>query len=122
MKDDHVYAKYVYILGDNDSKSEGRRLCYLEAKRLCIEKAGVYIESNTIIRNYQLTLDEIKSYAGAIIQFEVIHEEIKMIGKSLAIEMIVKAKIDINSLRLSETQDIALSNTFFQSGSRSLFV
>ncbi len=85
MKDDHVYAKYTYVLGDNDSKSEGRRLCYLEAKRLCLEKAGVYIESNTTIKNYQLTLDEIKSYTGAIIQFEVIHEKIKMIGKSLAI-------------------------------------
>ena len=37
---DTIYASYRYIMGDSDSKAEAKQLCYLEAKRLCLEQAG----------------------------------------------------------------------------------
>ncbi len=33
-----VYASYKYIMGDNDSKNDAKRICFMEAKRLLIEK------------------------------------------------------------------------------------
>ena len=60
-----IYASHKYTMGDNDTKNDARRICFLEAKRQAIEKAGTYLESTTEIRNFQLTRDEIRTFAGA---------------------------------------------------------
>ena len=52
-----ITATHTYKMGDNDSRNESRRICFLEAKRSVLEKAGTYIESRTEVRNYQLSKD-----------------------------------------------------------------
>lgn len=94
-----VFASYKYIMGDNDTKNDARRICFLEAKRLAIEKAGTYIESSTEVRNFSLTRDEIRTFAGAIVKTEIASEEIKFIGENQVVLMTVKADIDLNSFR-----------------------
>jgi hypothetical protein len=94
-----VYASYKYIMGDNDTKSDAKRICFLEAKRLCIEKAGTYIESNVVVENYKLTRDEIRSYAAAILKVEIISEEIKFVEESVNIFLTVKADINKNLIK-----------------------
>ena len=37
-----VFASYKYTMGDNDTKNDAKRICFLEAKRLAVEKAGTY--------------------------------------------------------------------------------
>lgn len=91
-KDGYIMANHRYVMGDNDSKAEARRNCFMEAKRLCLEKAGMYLESNTTIQNYQMTQDEIRTYAGAIIQVQILSEDYSIVGKNLALEMIVWPK------------------------------
>lgn len=97
-KDGYIMANYQYAMGDNDSKAEAKRICFMEAKRLCLERAGTYLESNTTIQNYQITQDEIRTYSGAIIQVQIISEEYSIVGKNLALDMIVRAKVDVKSL------------------------
>ncbi len=94
-----VYASYKYIMGDNDTKSDAKRICFMEAKRLCIEKAGTYIESNVVVENYKLTRDEIRSYAAAILKVEIASEEIKFIEESINIFITVKADINENLIK-----------------------
>ena len=77
-------------MGDNDTKNDAKRICFLEAKRLCIEKAGTYIESNSKVINGKLTRDEITTYAAAILKVEIVSEETKFIGENVAILMTVK--------------------------------
>ncbi len=96
---DTIYANYKYVMGDNDTKNDARKICFLEAKRRCIEKAGTYIESQTEITNYQLTKDEIILYAGAIIKVEVVDEKINFNGENIAVHMTVKADVDIDSIK-----------------------
>ena len=55
-----IFASYKYTMGDNDTKNDAKRICFLEAKRLAIEKAGTYIESSTEIKNFNLTRNEIQ--------------------------------------------------------------
>ena len=43
-----IYASHEYIMGDNDSKNDARHMCFLEAKRKALEKAGTYISSHTV--------------------------------------------------------------------------
>jgi Skp family chaperone for outer membrane proteins len=94
-----IYASYKYTMGDNDTKNDAKRICFLEAKRLAIEKAGTYIESTTEIKNFQLTMDEIRTFAGAIVKVDITSEEIKFIGENPTIFMTVKAEVDIESFQ-----------------------
>ncbi|MDO9228402.1 MAG: hypothetical protein Q7U03_02435 [Syntrophales bacterium] len=94
-----VFASYKYTMGDNDTKNDAKRICFIEAKRLAIEKAGTYIESSTEVKNFQLTRDEIRTFAGAIVKVDIASEEIKFVGETQIILMTVKADVDIDSFR-----------------------
>ena len=56
-----IEADSAYLMGDNDSKIDARRIAVQEAKRKALELAGSYVESLTVVKNYQLTSDEVKS-------------------------------------------------------------
>lgn len=70
-----LYESYKYTMGDNDTRSDAKRIALIEAKRRIVEKAGVYIESQSTITNFNLTNDEIKSYAAALLKVEIEKEE-----------------------------------------------
>jgi len=96
---DTIYATYRYIMGDNDTKTDAKRICFLEAKRQCLEKAGTYIESNVTVENYQVTEDEIKTYSASILKVDIVSEKTEVIGESFAIVTTVKAEVDLDFLR-----------------------
>lgn len=89
-----VFAKHKTVMGDNDSRNDARQICFLEAKRRVLEKAGTYIESYTSVENFRLTKDEISTYAAALLKVEIVKEEWKLEGESLAVVMNVKATVD----------------------------
>ena len=93
-KTEIIYASHKSVMGDNDSKNDVRRMCFLEAKRKVLEKAGTYIESQTDVKDFQLSKDEITTYAAALLKVDVVKEEWKLVGENLAIFMTVKAEVD----------------------------
>jgi len=93
-----IFAEHKYIMGDNDSKNDARRMCFLEAKRRVLEKAGTYIESRTEVKDFRLTKDEISVYSAALLKVDTVNEEWKFIGENMAILISVKAEVDINSV------------------------
>jgi hypothetical protein len=95
-KSEIIYASHRSIMGDNDSKNDARRMCFLEAKRKVLEKAGTYIESHTNVRNYQLTKDEITTYTAALLKVDVVKENWQLVAESLAISITVKAVVETN--------------------------
>ena len=97
-KTETIFADHKYVMGDNDSKNDARRMCFLEAKRKVLEKAGTYIESHTQAKNYRLTKDEINSYASALLKVETVREEWKFVGENMAVFLTVKAKVDTGSI------------------------
>ncbi len=95
----NIFAEmHKYIMGDNDSKNDARRICFLEAKRKILDRAGVYIESRTDVKNYQLTKDEISAYSGALLKVSIEREEWKLAGENMAVILSVKAKVDTDSI------------------------
>lgn len=52
-----IYEESEYVMGDNDTKNDVRRLCLIEAKRKVLERVGTFVESNTNVLNYNLTKD-----------------------------------------------------------------
>lgn len=93
-----IFSDHKYVMGDNDSKNDARRMCFLEAKRKVLEKAGTYIESHTQVKNYQLTKDEINSYAAVLLKVETVKEKWQLVGENMAIFMTVEAEVDTSSI------------------------
>jgi len=85
-------------MGDNDTKNDAKRLCFIEAKRMLIEKVGTYIESETEISNYRLSRDEVRTFTGAFVKTEILNEETKYEGQSIVIYMSIKADVDPTSV------------------------
>src|SRR5438552_16204121 len=67
---------HTYIMGDHDSKDDARQRCLLETKRKILEQAGVYIESASEVKNFDLTKDKITSFAAAVMQVKDSTEEV----------------------------------------------
>ncbi len=95
---------HKYMMGDNDSKNDARRICFLEAKRKILDRAGIYIESRTEAKDYQLTKDEISAYSAAILKVSIEKEEWKVVGENMAVLISVKAEVDTDRVnkRLKE--------------------
>lgn len=88
-----------YVMGDNDTKVEARRMALEHAKRLAVEQIGTYLESETIVKNGQLTKDEIRIYTSAIIKTSVLFENINLLeNKTTIFKIHIKASVDVNVL------------------------
>jgi len=89
-----IYANFKYTMGDNDTKNDARRIAFIEAKRLLVEKVGVYIESETTVIDSTLHRDEIKAFTAAILKVEVAKEDFQIVGETQALSTTVKAEVD----------------------------
>lgn len=89
-----ITATHTYIMGDNDSRNDARQLCFLEAKRKVLEKAGVYIESVSEVKDFQLTKDKITSFAAAILSVEIVKENFAFENGHNTLTLTVKSDVD----------------------------
>ena len=83
-----------YVMGDNDTKLDAKRLCLIEGKRKILERVGTYIESNTTVLNYSLTKDEIKTYAAGLIKTDIVSEQTTFNGQNTVMHMKISADVD----------------------------
>jgi tetratricopeptide (TPR) repeat protein len=90
-----IEADSTYLMGDNESKVDARRIAFQEAKRKALEQAGTYVESLTTVRDYQLTKDEIKTYTAGILMTEVMSEQMR--GTSERPEIYIRTKCTIDT-------------------------
>ncbi len=105
-----ITATGEYRMGDNDTRTDAKRLALLDAKRLALEQTGTYIESITQIKNFDLSKEEIRAYTAGIV--EVVEQATRdaIEGTTHIIRVDVTAKIDtdvvarqIDSVRKNET-------------------
>lgn len=84
-----------YIMGDNDTFIEAKKLALQEAKRMILEKAGTYIESTTQVKDFVVKSEEIKLYTAGIIKIEEAKEERGLIeNKASVLKVTVRAVVD----------------------------
>ena len=92
-------ATHTYILGDHDSKDDARQRCLLEAKRKVLEQAGVYIESASEVKNFDLTKDKITSFAAAVMQVKDTKEEVGFQQGHMSLTLKHTAQVDLAEVR-----------------------
>ena len=66
--------EYTYQASEADSKLSSRVIALEQVKRLLLEKLGTYLESETEVKNFQLTKDQIVILTAGIVRAEVIEE------------------------------------------------
>ena len=71
-----IIATHTYILGDNDSRNDARQLCFLQAKQKVLEQAESFIQSQSVLNNFELTKDQISSYSAAVLSVEIVKEDV----------------------------------------------
>jgi len=93
-----IEADSAYVMSDNDSKIDARRIAMQEVKRKALELAGTYVESLTEVKNYQLTKDEVRTYASGIMETEVVSEQMRGTADHPEIYIKARCKIDTDVL------------------------
>jgi tetratricopeptide (TPR) repeat protein len=66
--------EYTYQASEADSKSSSRAIALEQVKRLLLEELGTYLESETEVKNFQLTKDQIIVLTAGIVRAEIIDE------------------------------------------------
>ena len=69
------HREYRYQASEVDSKVSCRAIALEQAKRLLLEELGTYLESETEVRNYQLTKDQITTLTAGIVRTEIVAEK-----------------------------------------------
>lgn len=99
-----ITITHTYVVGDNDSRNDARQLCFLEAKRKVLEKAGSAVQASSEVQNFQLTKDQIRSYSAAVLSVETVKEEFGFSNGHTTLTLVVKADLDMADVqkRLAE--------------------
>jgi tetratricopeptide (TPR) repeat protein len=91
--------EYTYQASEADSKLYCRAIALEQVKVLLLEELGVYLESETEIKNFQLTKDQMTTLTAGIVMTEVLDE--KWDGKTYTL----KAKIEADSDEVVKSVD-----------------
>ncbi len=67
--------EYTYQASEEDSRNSSRVIALREVKRLLLEELGTYLESQTEVKNFQLTKDQITTLTAGIVQAEIVAEK-----------------------------------------------
>lgn len=102
-----ITVTHRYTLGDNDTRNDARDICFLQAKKMCLEKAGVFVEADFLSVEKEstsagfshLTQQQVRSYSGAFIQVEIVSESLQVEGDGMVMTMTVRANVDMADLK-----------------------
>jgi hypothetical protein len=67
--------EYTYQASEYDSKVTCRTLALEQVKRLLLEKIGTYLESESEVKGFQLTKDQVVTLTAGIVSAEVMDEK-----------------------------------------------
>ncbi|MCX5826584.1 MAG: hypothetical protein NTV58_01090 [Deltaproteobacteria bacterium] len=84
--------EYTYQASELDSLASSRTIALVHVKQLLLEELGTYLESNTEVKNFELTKDRISAITAGIVKTQIIDE--KWDGKNYWLKAIVKADPD----------------------------
>jgi tetratricopeptide (TPR) repeat protein len=95
--------EYTYMASDIDSKVSSRAIALEQVKRALLDQLGTYLISETEVKNYQITKDQVTTLTAGIVSAEIVDE--KWDGRTYYL----KAKIAADPKEIAKSVD-ALKN------------
>ena len=72
---EQVYQReYDYLAGEADSKITSRTIALEQVKRLLLEELGTYLESETVVKDFQVARDQVVALAAGVVRTEILSE------------------------------------------------
>ena len=88
-----------YVMGDNDTKVEARKIAIENGKLKAVEQVGTYLENETIVKSGVISKDDIKTYTSGIIKTSLLSEEVSLLeNKTTVLKIKIKSSVDIGVL------------------------
>jgi tetratricopeptide (TPR) repeat protein len=87
-----LVKEYTYQASELDSKISCRAIALEQVKRELLEELGNYVQSSTVVKDYQIEKDEIKTLTGGVVQTKILDE--KWDGKEYWIRARISADRD----------------------------
>lgn len=91
-------AEATYTMGDGETPSFAEAMALQKAKQMALEQAGTYVESYTKTQNYTLTVDEIQTIAGGVLQVEILDKKRELIGDGMRHYVKIKATVTTDKI------------------------
>lgn len=96
-----IVMEATYTMGDGETPSFAEAMVLQRAKQAALEQAGMYVESYTHVRNLDVTVDEIRTIAGGVMETEVI-EKNRLLLKEGGERFFVKIKARITTDKIED--------------------
>ncbi|MBR2180200.1 MAG: hypothetical protein IJ862_07405 [Selenomonadaceae bacterium] len=98
-----IHAEGEYRLGDRDTREKAKKAALEDAKRKLTEQVDFYIESYTVVHNFKVTKDQIKSFARA--KLKIKSERVEFFENGTICKAFVTAVIDVSRINEPEPDD-----------------
>ena len=102
-----IEADGYYTIGDgpDENHSVAKNRAKMDAKRAAAEKAGIFVESLSEVKNGQLTRDEINTISAQILKIESEVVTPEVIGNVIRYSCHIVAKVDSSNIMERLKQD-----------------
>ena len=98
--------EYTYQASELDSKASCRTISLEMVKRLLLEELGTYLISETEVKDFKLTKEQVKTYSAGIVGAEIIED--KWDGKTYWL----KAKVSADPKEVSKSLKKIMDDQF----------
>ena len=92
-------AEATYTMGDGETPSFAEAMALQKAKQMALEQAGTYVESYTKIQNLDLTVEEIQTVAGGVLQVDVLEKKRSLVGDGLQLYVKIRAAVTTDKMQ-----------------------
>ena len=82
-----VITEGMAIIGSDITLEEAKQIALNDARQNALNSLGVFVESQSKVVNYRLTMDEIKTITGAIMTSEIVESKKKIAQDVFMLEM-----------------------------------
>lgn len=91
-------AEGEHILGEHDTKEEAVRLASEAAKRSALEQVALYLESVTVITNFNISRDEIRTYTAGVVNILDQQVSTRLDNNAVVFHVEVVAQVDTDEV------------------------
>lgn len=93
-----ITADGEYRLGDRDTKEDGIRLATEQAKRNALDQVASYLESVTVVRDLDVTQDEIRSYTAGVVLILDHQVVLRLDDQTVVVQVALTAQVNTDEV------------------------
>jgi hypothetical protein len=91
-------AQGEYRLGNRDTKEDGIRMAAEQAKRHALDQVASYLEHVTVVRNFDITQDEIRSYTAGVVLIVNQVVQLRLDDQTVVVQVALTVQVDTDEV------------------------